>query len=206
MERRRSLLANPWVWAFFAGIVLVTAIRPFLRFDPPPPPVITRVPEFSLMDQGGEPFGTEQLAGRVYVASFFFTRCRTICPLLVASLRRLDERLADAGVDDVSFVTFTVDPAHDTPETLAAFGRERGIDPARWALVSGPEAELRALLFDGFKVAMGPRQQAGGELIDIAHSGKLVLVDGNGGVRGYYSTDAEGLDELFHRAVKLRGR
>jgi len=204
VRSRRSILGNPWVWAFFVGIALVTASRPLLRFDPPPPPVIARVPEFRVLDQRGEPFGSEQLRGQVYVAGFFFTRCRTICPLLIGALGRLEERLLRENFEDVRIVTFTVDPEHDTPELLAAFGAERGIDPARWALLSGTVEELEALLFEGFKVPMGPRQEVADELIDIAHSGKLVLVDRSGGVRGYYSTDAEGMDELFHRARRLR--
>jgi cytochrome oxidase Cu insertion factor (SCO1/SenC/PrrC family) len=59
---------------------------------------------------------------------------------------------------------------------------------------------IRTLLTDGFKVGVGEREELGAGLYDIAHSGKLVLVDGEGAIRGYYGIDAVGLDEVFHRS------
>ena len=52
----------------------------------------------------------------------------------------------------------------------------------------------------GFKTAMGEREELSGGFFDIAHAGKLVLVDRRGRIRGYYDYDAPGLDELFHRS------
>ncbi len=196
---RRGLLKNPFLWAFVIGIVTLTLLRPLLIHRPDPPPVGWQLPEFTLTDQLGEPFGSRDLAGDVYVASFFFTSCPTICPRLMEQVKKLQWGFDEYDVEDVRLISISVDPETDTPERLAAYAEGLGVDPARWRLLTGDRAEIRRLLEQGFKVAMGQRSEDDA-MFDIAHSAKLVLVDPQGGHRGYYDTDDEGLDEVFHRS------
>ena len=63
---------------------------------------------------------------------------------------------------------------------------------------------MRRLLVDGFRVPLGDREEFSGrvdgervDLFDIAHTTRLVLVDGRGGIRGYYPTDEEGVNRLM---------
>lgn len=202
---RQPIWANPWLWAILAGLILIPAMRPFLRFEPAPPPILIQLPEFSLQDQNGRVFGSDQLAGKVYVASFLFTRCTTICPAITSAVRRLGERFREEQVEGVELVSFTVDPTYDTPEVLSEFAQRHRINGERWRLLTGDEDQIRSLVVDGFKTPMGSLEQATGSddpaqtLIDIAHTGRLVLVDGSGGIRGYYDISVEGLDEVFHR-------
>ncbi len=203
-ESQGSILRSPWVWAFFAGVTLLTAIRPLLRFEPAPPPKLGDVPAFTLVNQEGEPFGSADLAGRPYIASFFFTRCRSICPALVHSLQLLQARMEREGVEGVRIVTFSVDPEYDTPERLREYTAAVGADPERWVFLTGSRDAMKRLLVEGFKVPLGRPEEIAPGLTDIAHTGKLVLVDGQGWIRGYYSTDGEGLDEIFHRAQQVR--
>ena len=201
-EPRRSLL-NPWFLAALAGLVLIPALRPLLRFEPDPPPVLRQLPQWQLVDQNGESFGSDDLAGEVYVASFLFTRCATVCPRLTASLRHLERRYREEGVEEVRLVSFTVDPAHDTPELLRDYARSRSLDLERWSLVTGAEPEVRSMVVDGFALPMGERLDLAGGLVDVAHAARLALVDRDGGVRGYYGSDAVGLDEVFHRTRQI---
>ncbi|MDE2849398.1 MAG: SCO family protein [Acidobacteriota bacterium] len=196
-------LLNPWVLAALAGLVLIPAIRPLLRFEPDPPPVLRELPQWRLVDQNGEAFGSDDLAGEVYVASFLFTRCATVCPRLTASLRQLERRYREEGVEDVRLVSFTVDPAHDTPDLLRDYARSRSLDLERWSLVTGAEPEMRSVVVDGFALPMGERLDLAGGLVDVAHAARLALVDRDGGVRGYYGSDAVGLDEVFHRTRQI---
>lgn len=201
-EPRRSLL-NPWFLAALAGLVLIPALRPLLRFEPDPPPVLRQLPQWRLVDQNGESFGSDDLAGGVYVASFLFTRCATVCPRLTASLRQLERRYREEGVEEVTLVSFTVDPAHDTPERLRDYARSRSLDLEHWSLVTGAEPDVRSLVVDGFALPMGERLDLAGGLVDVAHAARLALVDRDGGVRGYYASDAVGLDEVFHRTRQI---
>lgn len=191
---------NPYVLAVLAGLIIIPLMRPFLRFEPPPPPVIGQLPAFRLTDSLGQPFGSAELEGQVYVVDFIFTRCASICPLLTAAMSRLDRRYVDEGIEGIRLLSVTVDPDYDTPEVLRDYGDAHRIDPARWTLLTGPESEIRELVTGGFKTAIGEPRASGDNLIDIAHSGKFVLVDGRGGIRGYYDTDESGLDEIFHRS------
>lgn len=214
-SRRGSWLHNPWLWATLAGLVLIPAMRPFLRFEPAPPPVLFELPTFSLVDQHGQSYGSAELDGKVYVASFLFTRCTSICPAIVAAVQRLEDRYRQEGVDGIELVSFTVDPEHDTPQVLAEYAERRGIESDRWRLLTGTQEQLHSLVVGGFKTAMGPATYEDpaedpavapeapnrtAQLLDIAHAGRLALVDRRGGVRGYYDLSIEGLDELFHRS------
>lgn len=199
--RRRFL--NPWILAALAGLVLIPALRPLLRFEPDPPPVLRQLPQWRLVDQNGESFGSDDLAGEVYVASFLFTRCATVCPRLTASLRQLERRYREEGLEEVRLVSFTVDPEHDTPERLRDYAGSRSLDLERWSLVTGAEQEVRSVVVDGFTLPMGERLDLAGGLVDVAHAARLALVDRDGGVRGYYGSDAVGLDEVFHRTRQI---
>jgi protein SCO1/2 len=192
-------LRNPFLWAFVVGCVLVTMMRPMLRYEPGPPTVIGHLPAFSLVAAHGQAFGSDDLRGHVYVANFFFTRCRSTCPAVMNSMAALQQRYRESALD-VRLVSISVDPAFDEPERLREAEAQYGVDPSRWTLLTGRPEAVRDLVEKGFEVAMGKPAGVSGGAIDIAHSGKLVLVDARGNLRGYYGTDELGLDEVFHRS------
>jgi len=196
----RTVLRNPYVWGFVIGIVTLTAIRPLLRHVPEPPPVLSQLPEFSLVGMDGKPYGSAELRGQVYIANFFFTSCRSICPAIMQGVGRLQAGLTERNIQGIRLVSISVDPEHDTPEVLRAYAKGIGVDPGRWSLVTGDPESVRRLVVDGFKTPMDSPPTGGAEPMDIAHTGKLVLVDGAGHVRGYYDSDEMGLDEVFNRA------
>jgi protein SCO1 len=198
----RSLARNPFFWAFVVGCVVITAMRPLLRRIPSPPPVLRQVPPFTLVDVDGKPFGSDDLRGRVYVASFFFTRCPSICPTLMSDLAKLADRFRRERVD-VRLVSITVDPEYDDPQALRAAGERYGVDAVRWTLLTGSRQAIRDLAIRGFQVPLGDPQRIDGGLFDIAHTGKLLLVDASGGLRGYYDSGELGLDEVFWRSKRV---
>ncbi len=195
---RVPIWRNPFVIAFVVGCVTVTLMRPLLRYEPKPPPILSTLPEFSLVDTSGRPFGSADLRGQVWIASFFFTRCPSVCPLLMQHMAELEKRYADDGIQGIRLVSITVDPAYDTPAVLRDAEPRYGVDPARWTLLTGAPDAVRTLLRDGFRVpGFESAASANG---DIPHTTKVVLVDPSGNVRGYYDTDADGLDEVYWRA------
>lgn len=199
------VLRSPFIWVLFAGIAIFAAVQALRREWPSPGAKLGSVPAFSLVAADGARFGSEELRGKVWVASFFFTRCRSQCPALMSSLAELEGRYREGGVSGVHLVSFSVDPEHDGPDQLREYGAALGVDPAQWTLVTGDLGAMRELLLGGFKVPMGEREQLGEDLFDVAHSGKVVLVDRDGRIRGYYNSDESGLDELFTRSRGLAG-
>ena len=196
----REVVRNPYVWGLLIGIVTLTAIRPLLRHIPEPPPVIGPAPEFALVDSDGRPFSGAALKGQVYIVNFFFTSCRSICPAIMHGMAKLQAGFDERGIQGVRLVSISVDPEHDTPEILRAYGKDLGVKPERWTLLTGDPARIRAVVVDGFKTPLEHGLATSATPIAIAHTGKVVLVDGSGGIRGYYDTDDMGLDEVLNGA------
>ncbi len=197
---RRLFVRYPWHFSAIIGILCITWYGLRNRHIPEPPEVMFEVPAFELVDQDGAVFSSETMRGDVWVASFFFTSCPSICPRITKSMMELQTRLDEADVN-VHLVSFSVDPENDTPEVLKRYAGTAGADEQRWRFVTGPLKDMEALVVGGFKTAMDPKQREGDVgMYDIAHTTKLVLIDQDGGVRGYYNTDPEGIDEVFHRS------
>ena len=162
-------------------------------------PVMGNVPEFSLVSSGGQPLSQASLSGQVWIADFVFTHCPGICPTLSAQMAKLQSTLARQG-RDVRLVSFTVDPANDTPEALRAYGERFHADAARWLFVTGDRSALHRLIGDGFHLAVAeraPSENTDGEGL-ITHSDRFVLVDGDLQIRGYYhGTENESVERLL---------
>jgi protein SCO1/2 len=160
------------------------------------------LPDFTLTERSGKAVTKADLAGKVWVASFVFTRCSGPCPAVTATIARLQSELADEP--NLRFVTFTVDPDRDDPQELAKYAARYRADPEKWLFLTGPEAEIHALMVDGFKLGVikvptGPP----GEEFD--HSTRLAVVDKTGTVRGYADGIAAKWDEgeeLFEEGLK----
>jgi protein SCO1/2 len=164
----------------------------------PFPPMLGTVPEFRLVDRDGAAFGSAELDGRPWVAGFIFTRCPDVCPAVTTQMKRVQDGLAHAG--GAPLVSFSVDPAYDTPERLDEYARRYGATPT-WHFLTGDRAAIARLLRDGFKVAFA---DDGPETNPITHSDRLVLVDGERRIRGYYHgrTEAD-VDRLIADASRL---
>jgi protein SCO1/2/putative membrane protein len=148
----------------------------------------------------------DELADRVWVASFIFTRCKASCPRITAVNKGLQGRLAGS---DVRLVSVTVDPEHDTPEVLAGYAEGFGADPERWLFLTGPKDELHRWIVEHFKLpardSSGEEVEAGAE--EVAHSSRLALVDRGNRVVGYFNADdPEEVKELVTRARRLDSR
>jgi len=149
------------------------------------------VPDFELMNQNGQPFASEQLKGKIWIADFIFTTCRGPCPLISSRMSELQTPLAKS---DVHLVSFTVDPATDTPEVLRKYASALQADPARWDFLTGSQSTIYRLCRDGFKLAVS----GSGENGTPVHSTRMVLVDRRGEIRGYFdATDPEGITKLI---------
>lgn len=190
-----KLVRNPWFWASFISISFaLPLVRTFMREMPKDPPVFFPAPQFNLIDENGAAYGPEQLKGKLYVASFFFTSCQSVCPRINQKLKVVQKRLRGLGTH-VQILSFSVDPETDTPPVLFAKARELEANPYVWKFLTGPTEEMKKTVVDGFKVVMG-KKEGEGSLIDVAHSEKLVLVDLQGQIRGYYSIDDKSLNQL----------
>ena len=123
----------------------------YARRDAGDLPKLWQAPAFSLTDQHGHLVTQDSLRGEPFIADFIYTQCTSACPVLTSRMVMLQRSLA--GVD-VRFVSFSVDPAHDTPDVLAAYAARWSEKEARWVLLATTDENL-ADVSTGFRVATG---------------------------------------------------
>jgi cytochrome oxidase Cu insertion factor (SCO1/SenC/PrrC family) len=153
--------------------------------------------DFAMRDVTGREVRKRDLARRTLVLDFIFTTCAGPCPALSAGMAELQRELADS---DVLLVSVTVDPQTDTLERLGAYARGFGADPRRWIFLRGEADQLAALASSvSLGVASDPSAQPG---FQVTHSTKLLVIDGQGKVRGYYDGTSE--QERARAAARAR--
>jgi protein SCO1/2 len=151
-----------------------------------------RVPSFQFVNQNGQPYGSAQLAGKIWIADFIFTSCPGPCPMISARMSELQKPLEKTGVH---LVSFTVDPEKDTPEVLHGYAEKFQARPERWDFLTGPKSALYNLSHDGFKLAVSDGSEEAGVPV---HSTRMVLVDRRGEIRGYYeATEPDAVTKLL---------
>jgi len=149
------------------------------------------VPAFQLVNQNGQPFGSAQLTGKIWIADFVYTTCPGPCPMISSRMSELQKPLEKT---DVHLVSFSVDPEKDTPQVLRGYADRLQADPARWDFLTGPKSVIYKLSHDGFKLAVS--DGTGEQGIPI-HSTRMVLVDRHGDIRGYYdATEADAITKV----------
>ncbi len=205
-EAISRLVGKPLFWL---AVVLAVGSWPLvwsLRSPLPPPlPVLASLPPFELTDQQGKPYGSKDLEGRVWVASFIFTRCVTVCPAITAQMARIQARTSQL-MPAFRLVSISVDPDYDTPERLHAYARAHRATPRAWTFLTGPAGKVKDTVVNGLKVAMGTEKGEDGAE-EIFHGSHLVLVDQRGRVRAYYDSGEEKVvDRVVRDAALLVNR
>ncbi|MEY2963178.1 MAG: hypothetical protein RL754_439 [Bacteroidota bacterium] len=136
-----------------------------------------RIPEFTLYDTDNKIVTRESLDSNVYVLSFFFATCPTICPAMNFHLNEIERRFHD--IPYVKLVSITVDPTKDTPDALKAYQKLKGYDKDKWLFLTGQEEAIYELAKGVYLNAFEDHTAPGGFL----HSQSAVLVDWNGHIR-----------------------
>jgi protein SCO1 len=141
--------------------------------EPPPgidEPILT---EFTLTERSGRPFGTRELEGDVWLASFFFSVCPGSCRAQNLHVQSLQNKYAARGV---KFVSITCDPRVDTPERLSEYAAGFQAKPDSWFFLTGEMPYIRRIGAEFFQVFVDER----------GHLDRFMAVDKWGNVRGYY--------------------
>lgn len=183
--------------------MLVCSLLVLSNCSKPETPRLGQVGAFSLVDQNGRAFSQANLSGKVWVASFFFTRCPTICPRITRRMRSLQVAAKERGLS-LAQVSFSVDPDNDTPPVLLAYAERYGADLGSWSFLTGDLDVVKRTVIDGFKLALDGKAEQGAENGGIIHGSHLVLVDQHAAIRGYYrSEDDDEQKRLLDDAARL---
>lgn len=162
--------------------------------------VYHKIADFAFVNQLGDTISNADVAGKVYVADFFFTSCPTICPIMKKEMLRVYDQFKDQK--NFSILSHSIDPTFDTQEVLKDFAEKLGVsDASTWNFLTGDQEKLFEIGQTSYlSTAMADQQEPGGFL----HSGAFILVDQQGRIRGIYDgTKSDQVDRLLADIPKL---
>lgn len=139
-----------------------------------------KIPAFNFTDQKGENFSDKDLEGKVFVADFIYTSCESSCPMLSSNLTVVQNAIPKS--EPFRIVSYSLDPERDSVPRLRAFADKYQAVDSIWYFLTGPRDEIYTLGSDGFMQSVINNQDS-----VINHSQKLILVDKNSMIRGFYN-------------------
>lgn len=166
-----------------------------------------KVSNFHLVNQLGDTVSLDDLKGKVIVADFFFTHCPSICPTLTRNMKRIQEALKlkdETSLDDTTFVqllSFSVDPERDSAVQLKKYADKFGVNHDVWWMLTGDKKVIYDFALNEVKLGL-----VDGEGVDtnFVHTEKMVLIDKDRVVRGYYNgLDSMAMAQLSGDIVKI---
>lgn len=157
--------------------------------------------EFSFLDQDSAVITNSTFDNKIYVADFFFTSCRTICPIMKTQMMRVYDSLKDDN--EVLLLSHTIDPEYDTVGLLRDYAERLGVKSEKWHFATGrPKQEVYKLAqLSYFSTAMEDKGEADG----FIHSGAFLLIDKHRRIRGKYDgTKEEDVNRLLADIARLK--
>ena len=158
------------------------------------------IADFAFVNQVGDTIRKEDMAGKIYVADFFFTTCPTICPVMKKEMLRVYEQFK--GDPNFRILSHSIDPSHDTQAVLKDYAEKLGVpDAATWNFLTGDQEKIFEIGQTSYlTTTMADDMEPGGFL----HSGAFLLVDQQGRIRGVYDgTKTDQVDRLLADIPKL---
>lgn len=149
--------------------------------------------ESKILDKDGKELLLENLSGKVQVFSMIYTRCKTVCPIIVANMKSIERLIPKNILDQVSFSLVSLDPDRDSVENLYNFFNEKKLNNKTWNLYKmSKEETLQLALTVGIKYKKEKNNE-------YTHSNLIIILDKNGVIRMHH----QGLDKNYSELVKL---
>ena len=145
-----------------------------------------QIPDFHFVTHENKSINLDSLSGKIHVADFFFTTCPGICPKLSKNLEEVHDFINT--ISDVVIVSYSIDPKNDSLPALAAYAKKHHANPQKWSFVRGQQDSVYTLATKGYLV---PTESGGGHENGFLHSQRIILVDKQLRIRGFY----DGLDQ-----------
>ncbi|MAJ34125.1 MAG: SCO family protein [Candidatus Marinimicrobia bacterium] len=154
---------------------------------------IKQVPNFSLINQNGDSFTEKKLKNKISVLDFMFTNCPGPCPIMSNNMNELYKSYG--SVDQVQFISITVDPENDNTSQLKKYAESYGVYDERWQFLTSEIEKIKTLKQEGFMLYAGELPQA--------HAIKFILIDEKGNIRQYYDGTDDASMAVLRKDINL---
>ncbi len=162
--------------------------------------VFHKVPDFEFINEKGETVNQDIFNDKIVIADYFFTTCPGICIAMSAHLAEVQEFFKND--EDIFIASHTVDPETDTPAALNDYADQYGAIDGRWTFLTGSKKDLYHQARKGYFITA---MEGDGGPEDFIHSEKLVLLDKDRHIRGYYDgTDSLEVQRLIEEVQVLQ--
>ncbi|MDV3308136.1 MAG: SCO family protein [Cyclobacteriaceae bacterium] len=158
------------------------------------------IADFRFVDQDSNVVTQDTFKDKIYVADFFFTSCRTICPIMKTQMLRVYDSIKSDP--DVLLLSHTIDPEYDTVGLLHDYAERLGVESDKWHFVTGNQDDIFNIAQTSyFATAMADDTEPDG----FIHSGAFLLIDKERRIRGKYDgTKDEDVDRLLRDIARLK--
>lgn len=185
-----------WLIAVLSVLMFLSAcsagaVEPMSRYG-------DEIQDFEVTNQNDETFTREDMDGKVWLLSFIFTNCATVCPPMTQNMTSVTQELEEKGIDDYGVMNFSVDPEVDTPEVLTEYAGWYDIpEDTDWQFLTGYDYEfIRGFAEDNFKTIVAPPPEGNDQ---VTHGTAFYLIDENGTIiKDYPGVDSG--DNTFPQA------
>src|SRR5258708_5496616 len=198
MKKKKVIFLLGFFILLFVGFYFAL-VRFIPGFGEPVLAVLSSVGCFVFSDQEGQAVTDKDLAGKVYVAEYFFTTCKGMCPRLNSNMKYIAHDFANES--DFRIVSYTVDPETDSVGRMKVYADSLGADPKKWFFLTGRKDSLYHLARNGYLLD-DPKNNAANINEQFLHTQFLALVDKGGRVRKIY--DGLKKDELADLEKDIR--
>jgi protein SCO1/2 len=152
-----------------------------------------KIADFALINQNGKTITQNDYKDKIYVADFFFTTCLTICPIMTDHMAQIQNALANDK--DVLLLSHSVTPEIDSVAQLKKYALEKGVNDAKWNLVTGDKKQIYELARKSY---LAVKDFGDGGPFDMIHTENFMLIDKKRQIRGFYDgTNPEDISRLL---------
>lgn len=181
---------------FYAGLRLVIPGYGDVKL-----PVLSYVQPFTFTDQNNNTVTQRDVAGKVYLAEYFFTTCKGICPKMNTNMKAVYQQFKDEK--DFRILSHTVDPGTDSVARMLHYADSLGVNHSNWLFLTGRKDSLYHAARSSYLLD-DPKN--GNDRIEdqFIHTQFFALVDRSGRVRKIYDgLKKDELEELKTDVPKL---
>jgi protein SCO1 len=146
-------------------------------------PSLSSVEPFSFTNQNGKRITEKDVAGKVYVAEFFFTTCKGICPVMNNNMRKVYEKFKTEK--DFLILSHTCDPETDSVPRMKHYADSMEVNTNTWIFLTGRKDSLYNMARTSYKID-DPKNNFGGIKDQFLHSQFFALVNKKGEVKKVY--------------------